>query len=348
MTFIPAGKPRIERLESLIKKVRAFAAAAASATSFAQATSVIWRPGGVTADNVYATWPEVVAAVSAINGYVTIGVDVDLAAAIIPAGAWDLRPPGVSGPVWLVNASKTSSASFVTIANAAVTIHGLSGQQDVQIENRSTSDVISVTAANQVDYYMMGFAALYQSVLSGAAVSFFNMTGGSLNLHMHDAAFISTLDGGSLALRATAGVLQIFIQDAAAVDANMLSIGGATTGSVIVSSVSFPGFSPYGTQPSAPTVPPFQMVVRGTAAILVGTGKTAVIPAFITANSRILVSPSAPANDALTKDYSALAADRVVGNPGSFQITALLAGGAGGAINGADTSTVDYEVVTSS
>lgn len=344
----PYYRPRIERVESLLKKVRAFAAAAAAATSFAQATSVIWRPGGVTAGNVYATWPEVVAAVAAVNGYVTIGVDVDLAPAVIPAGAWDLRPAGVSGPVELVNASKTNSAPFVTIANAAVTIHGLTGIQDVQVNNQSTSNVITVTAANQVDFYMRGFSALYQSILSGAAVSFFNMTAGSLNLYMQDGAFISTLDGGSLAIRATGGTLQIFIEDSAALDANMLSVGVGVTTNVFVSSTSFAGFAPYQTQPAAAAVIPLQMVVRGTATIDGVTGKTLAIPAFITANSRILVTLKTPVGDAATaKGYAALSGDRVNGNPGSFKISALTAVG-GGDVNAADASTVDWEVATTS
>jgi len=346
MTFIPAGRPRIDRIESLLKKNRAFAAAVASATSFAQSTSVIWRPGGVSADNVYATWAEVVAAVAKVNGDVTIGVDTDLAAAVIPAGAWDLRPPGISGPVYLVNASKTNSAPFITIANAAVTIHGLSGQFDVQIDNRSTSNVISVTAANQVDYYMGGFSAIYQSVLSGAGVSFLAMTAGSLNLYMQDGAFISTLDGGSIAVRASVGgVLQIFIEDTAVLDANMLSVGVGVTGNVFVSSTAFPGLLPYNTQVAAAAVIPLGMVARGSTAIVAGTGKTAAIPAFLNANSRILVSLKTPVGDALTIKYAALAADRVNGNPGSFQISALVAAG-GGAVNGADTSTIDWEVAT--
>jgi hypothetical protein len=100
----------------------------------------------------------------------------------------------------------------------------------------------------------------------------------------------------------------------------------------------------YLTQAGAAAIVPSKIVQRGSSAIVVGTGKTAAIPAFMSANARILVSLKDPVGDALTVKYAALGADRVNGAPGSFQISALVAAG-GGAINGADTSTVDWEVL---
>lgn len=85
------------------------------------------------------------------------------------------------------------------------------------------------------------------------------------------------------------------------------------------------------------------VIQRGSAAIT-GTGKSASIAATITAASRIEVTVKTPVGDALTIKYGALSADRVIGAPGSFMIAALVAAG-GGAVNVADSSTVDYLIV---
>ena len=320
------------------------------------ASTVVWRPGAASSGNVYGTWAEVVASVAALQGAVTIAVDTDLAAAIIPAGAWDLRPAGVSGPVTMVNGSKIAATAFaiplVTIANAVVTIHGLTGIRDLQVDNRSTADVITTSAADRVDFYLEGFAALYQSVLSGAGVSFFHGTGalgGDLHVYMRDFTYIGSLDGGGAAIRITGGAGSLLsIEDASILDADKLSAPVGSINVIVAAvAVSFSGLTPYQSQAAAPTIGPFGLIQRGSAAIVAGTGKTAAIPAFITASSRILVTMKTPVGDALTANgYAALAADRVVGNPGTFQISALSAAG-GGAVNGADTSTIDFEVLSS-
>ncbi len=318
----------------------------------AGASTVVWRPGAVSSRNVFATWAEVVAQVATMNGAITIGVDVTNAPAVIPVGAWDLRPAGVSGSVELVNATPGSTAPFVTIDNAAVTIHGLSGLLDIQLENRSTSNVITVGAAsgNALSFYLRGFASLYQSILTGAGVSFFNSTGGiapfDLCIYMADFSYIGSLDGGVNAVRVAGGgsLRQLSIEDSSIFDANMLvSAAGLVNVLVSASTVAFVGIPPYNAQALAPTIVPYAYVQRGSSAIVVGTGKTAAIPVFLTTSGRIEVSLKTPVGDANTVKYAALLADRVAGNPGSFQISALSAAG-GGAVNGADTSTIDWEV----
>ncbi len=332
---------RIEKLESLEQRH-----GSGSIVGFG-ASNIIWRPGGTTAGNVYATWPEVVAAVASLNGAISIGIDTTIAPAIIPAGAWNLRPPGFSGPITMVGATPTVAAPFVTIANAAVTIHGLSGLLDVQIDNRSTSNVIT-TGPDAVSFFLRGFASIGQSVLAGAGVSFFHAPGGiapfDLTIYMGDFSYIGSFDGGVNAVRVDAGLTQICVQDEAIFDTNSLVSPGLFV-NVLVSATTaqFTALPAYGTQALAPLVVPFGYIQWGTAAIVVGTGKTAAIPAFITSASRIEVTLRAPAGDAATVKYAALLADRVNGNPGSFQVSALSAAG-GGAINGADTSTVDYVV----
>lgn len=333
---------RVQKLESLAQR----RGGGGSIVGFG-ASTVVWRPGGVTAGNVYATWAEVVAAVAALNGSITIGVDTTLAAAIIPAGAWNLRPAGVVGPVELLNATPGNVAPFVTIANAAVTIRGLSALRDIQLENRSTSNVITTGVGNVIDFYLRGFASLYQSVLAGAGVSFISVPGGvapfDLILYLQDFSFIGTLDGGTNAIRVASALSQINIQDESIFDTNQLVAAAAST-NVYVSAteITNTALKPYGNQVGAPTIVPFGLVQRGSTALSVA-GKTVAIPAFITNGSRILVSLKTPANDAATVKYSALAGDRVNGNPGSFKIAALTAAG-GGVVNAADTSTLDWQV----
>lgn len=333
---------RIEKLESLAQRH----ASGGSLIPFG-ASNIIWRPGAVSTGNVYGTWPEVVAAVAALNGEVSIGIDTTIAPATIPVGAWNLRPAGVTGPVTMVGATPTVAAPFVTIANAAVTIHGLNGLLDVQIDNRSTSNVMT-TGPDAISFFLRGFAAIGQSVLAGAGVSFFHSTGGivpfDLTIYMGDFSYIGSFDGGVNAVRVDAALSQICVQDEAIFDTNQL-VSPGTFVNVVVSATtaSFTLLPAYGTQALAPLVVPFGYIQWGTAAIVVGTGKTAAIPAFITSASRIEVALRAPVGDALTVKYAALLADRVNGNPGSFQVSALAAAG-GGAVNGVDTSTVDYVV----
>lgn len=88
------------------------------------------------------------------------------------------------------------------------------------------------------------------------------------------------------------------------------------------------------------------LVAGGVTSLQCGTttlssGVSPAIAATITENSRIVGFLKDPANGALTVKFAALSANRSVGAPGSFKITALIAAGT---INTADTSTVDWVV----
>jgi len=82
---------------------------------------------------------------------------------------------------------------------------------------------------------------------------------------------------------------------------------------------------------------------HGTQALTAGT--TALLPATITATSRIFLSLKTPDTKTNTTEYSALGTDRIIGVGGAgggFKITALVAAGT---INVADVSTLDWMVV---
>jgi hypothetical protein len=336
----------IERIEALLALTRAAAGSAIAGIGFG-ASTVVWRPGGVSAGNVFATWPEVVAQVAKMNGEITIAVDATIVPVpVIPAGAWDLRPPGVTGPVFLVNGTPGNVDPFITIANAPVTINGLTGIRDLQIDNNSTSNVISSTAS-QLNFYLEGTASIYNSV-STAGAAFLS---GSFRLYMRDFSFISTLDVGTNAIQVPAvNQLILILESSATLDRNQLSVAPGSFAIVNVSGSAVP-FSdpPYQPQASAPATVPQGMRFSGSTAIDPVTGKTPVIgTTFITTATRIECTQRAPGpgvGDAGTVRYAALLADRVNGNgTGSFQISALSNVG-GGAVNLGDPSVVDWEVI---
>lgn len=341
----PQTRAELNRIDELLQLLRG----GGGASTFG-ASTVVWRPGGASVGNVFATWAEAVTAVAAMNGAVTIGVDTTLAAATIPAGAWDLRPAGVSGPVEFVNATPGDIAPFVTIANAAVTIHGLTGMQDIQLDNRSTSNVITPGVGDAVDFYLRGFASIFQSVLAGAGVSFIAAAGGlapfDFMLYMQDASFVGSLDGGTNAIRVAAALSEIHIEDVAIFDANMLVSAAAAT-RVFVSSteITLVGLPQYGAQASAPTIFPFGLVQKGTATLVAGA--TAAITAFVAATSRIFISvKDGNGTDAATaRGYAVLPADRVVGNPGSIVIRAFAGAVALAAQDAANGASVDWLIL---
>lgn len=76
--------------------------------------------------------------------------------------------------------------------------------------------------------------------------------------------------------------------------------------------------------------------------VQLGNGVSPAIAARISAASRIVVTKAIRSGDVGTVDYCALDADRVVGAPGSFKITAL---DAAGAIQIGDDSTIDYHII---
>jgi hypothetical protein len=325
----------------------------------AGASTVVWDPGAATSyDNVYKTWAEVVQAVSAMQGAVDIVV-AQSAPPVIPAGNWDLRPPGVFGPVRLcgTNTSGVIFGGLVTIANAPVTIHGLSGLHSIAVENQSTVNVMTFNAVEQCLFELNGAAAIYQSALSGGA-AFISISGGGFGhlLSFNDESFISTLDTGTGAIQVTnPGFLNLIVSGNSSFGTNQLKLLSGAFCTALIVGKGGPGYPTLGSQPSAPNLNVFGMQSRGTAKINPGTGKTSPItsdadgnPIVIKAGSVITCSQRIPTTDGGTTPtvrYAALAADRVNGLPGSFKISALTAAGSG-AVNLNDKSTIDWILET--
>lgn len=333
---------RIQRLEELTMRL----VGGGGGLGFG-ASTVVWRPGAVSSGNVYATWAEVVAAVAVLQGAISIVVDMDGAAATIPAGAWDLRPAGVSGPVMLVAGGNNTAyfSQFVTIANAVVTIHGLTGLDGIQIVNQATSNVITISAPlEQEEFVMYGYAAIYQSVLAGAANAFLRVANFAGALSLNGSSFVSTLDAGTNAVQVAVGAfLQIIINDNSTFDTNQL-VAPALTALVVASGEPSPPFVSYGTQAGAPTIIPSGLTQRGV--VTLAGGASAAIPVFLDATSRLVITPrDGNGTDAATAHgYAVLPADRVVGAPGSIVIRAFAGAVAAAAQDGANAATVEFIV----
>jgi hypothetical protein len=325
-----------------------FYTASAPSNAAISRPSLVWRPGVPSVGNVFATWSEIVGVVASLQGAVWVAVDDSIAPAIIPAGNWDLRPPGFSGPVTLVNGSKTTPfGALVTIANAAVTIHGLTGLDGLTVVNQSTVDVIVGTAVDQF-FFTLHATDLMQSVLAAGA-AFIKVTGGFSFFILDDGSLLDTTDGGSNALQSVApGLLLIQVNGGSSFGTNELS---AAAGAAQVN-VSGPDIDPivfpaYAAQAAAPNINPVGIVQKGSAPIDGVSGKTAAITAFIGPTTRIECTQRTSNGDGgptPTTRYAALLPDRVNGNPGTFKISALTIVG-GGAVNLADASDVDWEVV---
>jgi outer membrane murein-binding lipoprotein Lpp len=335
-------RAELNRIDALLELLRT-----GSATNVitAGASTVVWRPGAVSSGNVFATWAEVVAKVATMQGAISIVVDMDGGAAIIPAGAWDLRPAGVSGPVKLVAGGNATPyfSQFVTIANAVVTIHGLTGLDGIQIINQATSNVVTISAAlEQEEFTMSGYAAIYQAAAAGAANAFLRVENFAGALTLNDASFVSTLDAGTNAVQVAAGAfLQIRVNDNSTFDTNQL-VAGAGTADAVASGEPAAGFVSYGTQAGAPTIIPSGLTQRGI--VTLAGGASAAIPVFLGATSRIVITPrDGNGTDAATAHgYAVLPADRVTGAPGSIVIRAFAGAVAAAAQDGANAATVEF------
>jgi hypothetical protein len=300
-------------------------------------STVVWRPGVVSAGNVFATWAEVVAAVSKLNGAITIGLDTDFGAANIPVGNYDLRPAGISGPVTIVNASKNSAfpAPFFTILAGATTIHGLSGLDDVQVVNNSTVPVITSTT-DQGAFTLSKRGTINQT----SNAPFLSVTAGRILFLMTDFASVVPLGGQGAVAVAAPGFLDMSIQDTAFFGAQQLVALAAVVGIALAFNATFGSQSVTGA-----TVIPAKSCQRGTASIDGVSGKSANITAIINgAQTTIQCTQRQAVGDATTVRYAALIGDRVNGNLGTFKIAALTAAG-GGTVNATDASSVDWEVV---
>ncbi len=299
-----------------------------------QAIEFTYQQGGVAGNGIYTSFATAYAAAIAKGVRVTLYVDNSLGSPVVTAGAYDFTR--------ITLANFKPQTITILILQDGVTVSNWSRINNLTIESQSLSTITTISTAGFMMY--LHDAARFRT--SGAcAAPIFSVVSAFPVWNLYEssaflaptapstqavasfdagstgtifAAVPSTVAAGSLA---GAGACQVFGQGA------NVSVG-AQAGLLGAFSVS-------------------GIIQRGIATIDGVTGKTVAITANLTAASRIFCNVNSPANDALTaKGYAAQGADRTVAAStiaSTFKISALVAAGSG-AVNTADTSTVDWTV----
>lgn len=112
--------------------------------------TIIFRPGVSTAAPAYATWPEVITAVTAFNGStptpVTIFFDDTTSGCVIPAGSWNF------GPLVTFDGTPNSgdgNSGVITIADGATFVHAPVRILNSVLRSNSSAPVITTVPADQ-------------------------------------------------------------------------------------------------------------------------------------------------------------------------------------------------------
>jgi hypothetical protein len=314
----------------------------------------VFRPGGVTSKNVYATWAALVAAESIVAGPKAILFDSSLAPCVIPAGAWNLG----NDPVLF-----TGMHGF----NDALQIDGtLTGQFALDIERLfvTYTGAVPCLVANETVNQTYRFRGNGDLTTTGGA-AFLRITGPSVTVFLEENFAIF----GGLAIESIggAGVGGFITADAESI------IGANTLGSDFVGNLQVNRNSPAATVQTMQGAMPGGVLVVGTTlfnnaqtsnmtgpgggspALVSGSakidglsGKSPFIPCpGLTTSSRIVAlvrDPLGAGGGTPTSFYGASLADRVfvpAPIPG-FQISAFTGGGPG--LNIADNSDLDWQV----
>lgn len=122
------------------------------ATLLRPGTDFVWRPGGTTGGNVYATFAELVVAVAATRGARRIFIDTSLATADIAAPGDFI---GAQGPVEWCGA-RSSSGSAVTLHDGAA-VKGVSTFTDIILASDAATPVFVDSLAVPMEYVFRGY-----------------------------------------------------------------------------------------------------------------------------------------------------------------------------------------------
>jgi hypothetical protein len=240
----------------------------------------------------------------------------------------------------ILNFTGATSFNTLAIANAIVRF------RNITVNNASTLDLFG---GSDGAVYLDDNVTLNHSI-TAAGKAFFKGGGGNGNrFELGRNCVVTTTDGGTNAIQPViaAGTAKIRIGAGSKIDTNQLVAGAASTTIALDAPTASLNAQAGSTNVAKGGV------FTGTATIDGVTGKSIAImtddlgrPLPITANTRITVTLKTPLTDTLTKEYACLSGDRVTGAAGTFKVAALLTGGAGGTLNTADTSTLDWQLET--
>lgn len=152
----------------------------------------VFQPGGAPAGNVYDDWADVMTAIAAVGGYVTVQIDTTFAAATIPAGAYDLSNVVLLGSLCGPRVS-LAIAIGVTFTGRLPVFRGL------DVANNATAAVFVATG---IDVPL----CLQDTRLASTVTAFMELSGGATaTVHLED---------GSELLNAGAAVIDLDASDA--------------------------------------------------------------------------------------------------------------------------------------
>lgn len=159
-------------------------------------TVVVFRPGGVPADNVYTTWATAWAAIDLLEGFRTLVIDDSLAAAEADPGTYDASGVTIAG-------ANVDSMGFprVLIVPDGTLFNNLQGLHYINISSTSTSQVLDFTRPTEIT--MTGVVTL----TNGGTAPVLDLTGAPAILVTVKSASSLTLvnDAGDPTVRATSG-----------------------------------------------------------------------------------------------------------------------------------------------
>ena len=153
----------------------------------------VYRPGGVAGDNVYTTWPTLMAAVAAVQGPKVVQLDGTAGALTVPAGAWNIQD---------VTFVSRDQASQVLTFLAGATVTGTRFSLDsVSFEGTTTvyTTPLGVTSTITLDHgslILSASATPFISVPATATLQLFMDEGSLLGDSVHPAVTVAgTLSG---------------------------------------------------------------------------------------------------------------------------------------------------------
>jgi hypothetical protein len=208
------------QLQAEIDAVQARAAQAQPAATATRESSFVYRPGGVTAGNVYAAWAPLYAALSATAGTRTVRIDDSLISpAVIPAGHYDLDGVQLTS----IASFSTNGGAVLRFADGATVSLGELGIAPWLTVESSSDTVPVVTVASGVECNLdLNFSTLRAA---GAAPFVTVQSGGFLWI---DGNSCEIGDGGNRVLDVAAGGSgALFIQGLSILHPTIFSGAGA-------------------------------------------------------------------------------------------------------------------------
>jgi hypothetical protein len=139
----------------------------------------IFRPGGVRGGNVYTTWASLHAAVTAYTGTRRVIIDASLAAAVIPAGAWD-----IDGWVLLGEPTSVNPPTLAIPDGATLLLQDWARIEYLMLERTSVVSAAAITVTSLSARLELGPNGRLSAVGAGAACV--RVDGGFLTVWSHD------------------------------------------------------------------------------------------------------------------------------------------------------------------